>query len=330
MKTLKITEENVIVLSEKYLSKPSVTVIKGIGDDTAVLKPEGNYQLFTTDMLVEGTHFIFDKISPYNLGWKSLAVNISDIASMGGVPTHGVISLGLNDKVDYIWLEEFLKGVSDCSELYSMQIVGGDTVSSHYSNIINVALLGKAEKPVYRSTAKEGYILAITGELGASGAGLWAIQNSGDILCEEEKYCVEKHQKPYPRVDEALFITSRISDLAMLDSSDGLYVSCKTLCEQSGTGLELYGEKFDVSENVSFVSEKSNILLMDFILYGGEDYELVIAIPEKEYEKIKDEYYQLFGEKLTSIGKFTSERNIIKMIYGNSEIILEDKSFKHF
>jgi thiamine-monophosphate kinase len=335
MKNVKMTEAAVISLAETFFKNSSKRLVKGIGDDTAVLKTGGGYQLFTSDILVEGTHFLLDKISPYDLGWKAMAVNISDIAAMGGRPEAALLSLGLNEKINRQWLEKFYEGLSDCCSRYSAFIAGGDTVYAKGSLVINIALLGKTGKPVYRNRAKPGYVLLSTGELGASGAGFWAMQNSREPISAAEKYCLKKHTLPQPRVEEAEFIGSRAARLAMIDCSDGLYISCKTLCEQSGTGVELFGDNFPVSRNLKTVSRKAGKDPGEFVLYGGEDYELIIAMPGKTYERIRAEYSRNFKTGLHCIGKFTDNNNVISLSYdipsGNkSHRILDDRSFKHF
>lgn len=335
MKNSKITEEAIISLAESFFLTSSKKIIKGIGDDTAVLKTEKGYQLFTSDILIEGTHFLLDKINPYDLGWKSMAVNISDIAAMGGRPTFAVLSIGINDKISYEWLESFYQGLSDCGVKYSASIVGGDTVYSKDSLVINIALLGETGKPIYRDNVKPGFLLISTGELGVSGAGLWVMKNRTEPFSAEEKYCLNKHTLPVPRVEEANFISARVGNLSMIDSSDGLYTSGKILCEKSGVGLELFGNRFQISENLKSVSEKANKNPVEFILYGGEDYELVLAMPETSYKKIREEYQQTFNTGLICIGKFTDKKNVINLNYDapsgkNTDKVLDDLSYKHF
>jgi thiamine-monophosphate kinase len=330
MKNSKITEAGIIKLAEKFFPANAANIVKGIGDDTAVLRTGPGYQLFTSDILIEGTHFLFDKISPYDLGWKALAVNISDIAAMGGGPTSALLSIGLNDIIDNQWLESFYHGLADCGLKYQVSVVGGDTVYSKHSLVINIALLGQAVKPVYRDKAQPGYLLLSTGRLGESGAGFWVMQNCREPLSAAEKYCLNRHTLPVPRVEAANFISSRAENLAMIDCSDGLYISGKTLCEQSEVGLELAGERLPVSDNLKEVSEKAGRDPLEFILYGGEDYELIIAMPEMEYNGIKDEYMKLFHSPLYCIGKFNERKNEIILKYNNSDKILNDRSFKHF
>lgn len=324
-----LDELNIIKIAETYLKNDSDDIIKGIGDDTAVIKEVKGKQLLTSDMLIEGTHFLLDKITPFDLGWKSLAVNISDIASMSGNPTFALLSLGLNKKITYEWLVEFYKGLASCAEAYKVKVIGGDTVSAPNDIVINISLLGKADKPIYRDNIKENYILTTTGYLGLSGLGFWLLTNKKDYT-EAETYCINKHVKPLPRVEEGLFLGEKLTTFAMMDCSDGLYSSCKTFCEQNELGITLYQDNLPIAEELAKTSTKYHLKPLDFILYGGEDYELIIAMPIEEYELIKKVYLEKFSFELPLLGKFNKNINEICLISNKSSVILKDKSFKHF
>jgi len=328
---MKLKEEDIILLAKSFFNTNLNNLVKGIGDDTAVLKPlKTDYELFTSDMLIEDVHFILKKITPYNLGWKALAVNISDVASMGGIPTCATLSLGLNNKIDYFWLEMFYQGMKDCALEYSVDIVGGDTVYSPNSIVINISLLGGTDKPIYRNKIKNNYILATTGELGNSYAGLWVLQNIKNNFSEDELFCLEKHSKPKPRLKEGNFISSNIQNLSMIDSSDSLYTTVKILCEQSNLGIKIFEKMVPISEQTKAIANKANIKPIDFALYGGEDYELILALPKQEFDNIQDEYIRIFSSKLICIGEFIESSNEITLVTKNKSKKLKDKSFKHF
>lgn len=325
---MKLNEYQIIALAEKYFVKSSDSIIKHIGDDTAVVKPVKGFQLLTSDMLIEGTHFLLDKISPYNLGWKSLAVNISDIASMAGKPEYALLSIGLNNSVDYEWLEDFYRGISDCSNTYDVHIIGGDTVSSKSEIAINIAITGTSEKPVYRNNAKDGYILTSTGDLGLSGVGLKLLLSDKKNFNELENFCIQRHVKPVPRVNEAQFISQNSNLIAMCDSSDGLFNSAKLISQQSNLGIDLFSENFPLNKNIiEIINDKDKVI--DLILYGGEDYELVFALPENEFYSLKEKYYTCFNYQLPLLGKFNNSNNI-RLKKDNNYLNLFDKSFSHF
>jgi len=319
-----IDEKKIIDLAQKYFINTNTDILKGIGDDCAVTKPSQFSQLFTSDMLVENTHFLFDKIPAYLLGWKSLAVNISDIASMGGIPKYALLSLGINNKIDLNWLEQFYQGISDCAKTYQTSIIGGDTVKSAETIVINIALTGETQRPIYRDNIKNNYLILSTGYLGLSGAGFWCITNN-----IENSFCIEKHNKPIPKVQEGIFLNNHIKNIAMLDSSDGLYKSIETMCEKSNLGAEIYFDNLDIHDQLQNVCTIAKKEPEDFILYGGEDYELIFAIDENDYKSIKEEYFKKFDFDLKILGRFTDTNKEISLIKGKSNLKIQDRSFKH-
>lgn len=319
-----IDERQIIDLAQKYFTDNNPNILKGIGDDCAVTRPSQFLQLFTSDMLVENTHFLFDKIPPYLLGWKSLAVNISDIASMGGKPKYTLLSLGINNKVDLNWLEQFYQGISDCAKTYQVSLIGGDTVKSKEAIVINIALTGEAQRPIYRDNIKNDYLVLSTGYLGLSGAGFFCITNN-----IENSFCIEKHNKPIPRVEEGIFLNKHIKNIAMLDSSDGLYKSIETMCEKSNLGAEIYFDNLDIHDQLKNVCTIAKKNLEDFILYGGEDYELIFAIDESDYINIKKQYFEKFDFELKILGKFTNKNKDITLIKERNSLKIQDRSFKH-
>ncbi|GIW21228.1 MAG: thiamine-monophosphate kinase [Candidatus Sericytochromatia bacterium] len=319
---MNLSEFEIIKLANKYFSYiDNKDIVKSIGDDCAVIKNNSNYfQVMTSDILIEKNHFLFEKITPYNLGWKSLAVNISDIASMGAFPRYALLSLGINKKVNYNWLEEFYKGILDCSKKYDCYVIGGDTVFSDLI-VVNFSVIGYTNKPIYRKEIKNDYVLVTTDYHGYSGIGLYLILKNQDI---EDNIFLEKHYKPVPRVNEALFLKDNVEDFCMMDTSDGLYQSIKFMCNNK-YGFIFNSNNSWIDKKIVDFCNKNNLSYMDFILFGGEDYELSIAMSYNDYLNIKDKYYKNFGKELILVGKFTNEAGII---YSNKSI--EDKTFNHF
>jgi thiamine-monophosphate kinase len=318
-------EKDIIELAKKYFYKENKDVIKNIGDDCAVVNGTNSNQLFTSDILIEDTHFLFDKIPPYLLGWKSLAVNISDIASMAGNPKYALLSLGINEKINVDWINNFYKGISDCADKYNVNVIGGDTVKSNKSIVINITLTGTTNKPIYRDNIKSGNLILSTGYLGLSGAGLWCIKNS-----IENALCIESHYKPIPRIKEGLFLANNTKELSMMDSSDGLFKSIETMCEQSNLGAEIYYKNLPIHNSLKHISSISNIPSENFILFGGEDYELIFSVNENDFNNIKKLYKNLFNFELNVLGNFTDTHKNIYLNKDNNKIILKDQSFSHF
>ncbi len=229
-------------------------VMKGIGDDTAVLKyTKDKYQLFTTDMLVEGVHFT-RAMGARNIGHKALACSISDIAAMGGVPTHAVVSLGVAPKVPVRFVEDLYKGVGLLAKRFGVSIVGGDTVRSR-KTIINVALLGEVEKKclVTRDGARAGDWVFVTGPLGRS-------LKTG------------KHLTFTPRVQEARFLVKQFKPSAMMDISDGLAGDLNYILKASNKGVRLWEDAVPRTKGATLAQALSD----------GEDFELLFTLNEEK------------------------------------------------
>lgn len=226
------------------------TVIRGIGDDCAVLKGPGTHQLlFASDMLVEGVHFRTDS-PPEGIGWKALAVNLSDIAAMGGIPRYAVISLGLPKRTPVSWVDRLYRGLNRCARRFQVNLVGGDTDRSPCV-VIDVAILGEVEKSrlVLRSGAKVGDHLLVTGRLGGSLHS-------------------RRHLRFLPRVKEAQAIGEKVALHAMIDLSDGLAEDLIRLCEESRVGAQLEASQIPRHSGCSLTEA----------LNGGEDFELLVAV----------------------------------------------------
>lgn len=302
-------------------------VIVGIGDDSAVLHPpEGKLQLVTTDMLVENVHFRLDTAKPFQIGWKSLAVNISDIAAMGGEPTYAFISIGLPRETTVEFVDELYSGIRRIAEVYSVDIVGGDTVSSPHL-IINIALLGEveAENLVLRSGAKTGDALVVTGDLGGSEAGLAILKH--ELPVEG----TEKHLMPTPRVREGRFLAKSGHVTSMIDISDGLASEVHHICEASGTGARLCMRSIPISGNVHRVAEYIGKGRYDFALYGGEDYELLFTCQPDKVSLLAEDILKDCGTPLTIVGQIMEKSHSITMEDIAGRIApLEPRGYDHF
>ncbi|MEB3288069.1 MAG: thiamine-phosphate kinase [Vampirovibrionales bacterium] len=246
-------------------------------DDDAYFCPQRRL-ILTTDMLVEGTHFRFSTHSPYDIGWKAAAVNISDIAAMGGKPDFLLISIGLTKATSTGFIDGLYEGLSHCAKAYQALIVGGDTVFSPQLTI-NVTAVGQL--PLQhtlgtRSGARPGHRLIVTGPHGLSAAGLYAldhgIKNAPELL-------LQTHRRPTPRIEQALTLSKRITHYAMMDTSDGLADACLKLSKQSKVQIILDESKLPVNPDLAHFAEKQKQDLMQWMLYGGEDFELIATMP---------------------------------------------------
>ena len=282
-----------IAKAEKISDKD---VVVGIGDDTAVLKYKKNlYLLLTTDMLIEGVHFN-KKATPFQIGWKALAVNISDIAAMGGIPKYGLVSLGLKKNTSLKFVDELYCGIKTIARKFDVKILGGDTVSSS-KLVINIALTGEVEKKylTLRKGAKIGDKIYVTGRLGGSISG--------------------KHLSFIPRVKEARYLVKNLHPTAMIDISDGLLSDLKRICEASNVGARIEQSKIPVSREA---------VSLQNALTGGEDFELLFTVSKKYNNLIKSAKFSI-----TQIGEIT-KRGIILLDERNKNIHLKETGFDHF
>lgn len=314
-------------------------LVAGIGDDAAVFKPTpGRMQLLTTDLLVEGIHFDLTFTSLKHLGWKALAASISDIAAMGGSPRYALVSLCLPQKISVEMIEEFYTGMSFACKKYSLLVAGGDTSASLANMLISVTLSGEAEEEavVYRSGAKAGDYLCVTGHLGASLAGLKVLQREKQRYRDApdqfkpnlERYApaLEKHLMPRPRLDLARILTRDVRIHAMIDVSDGLATEVHHLCRESGTGALVYEHNLPVVTVTQGIAAELSQSPTDFALFGGEEYELLFTIDEKEFERL-----DRLTNDVTIVGRMTEAEKGINLVRENGEQVpLNPGGWDHF
>ncbi len=294
----KIGEFGLINRIKKAIKLDS-SVIKGTGDDCAVLKySRDKYQLFTCDMLVEGVDFRRGE-NPYFIGRKALAVSISDIAACAGLPSHCVVALGLPERATVEFVARLLKGMLDLAKKYKINLVGGD-LSRADKVLIDVSMLGLVEKKnlVLRGGAKSGDIIFVSGELGGSIFG--------------------KHLRFTPRLKEARFLTGNFKVNAMIDISDGLAQDLWHILDESSVGAIIY-------EDLLPLSEKARNL--DDALYRGEDFELLFTMPRTEAKKLLVRKMDIFKP----VGEITHKKCGLKLIdRKGKEKALPARGFRHF
>ncbi|HAW53168.1 MAG TPA: thiamine-phosphate kinase [Flavobacteriales bacterium] len=285
----------------KKLTSRNKNVVKGIGDDAAVIKTGGKEVLLvTSDMLCEGVHFDLLYSPAMHLGYKAVVVNLSDIFAMNGEPQQVTVSLGLSNRMSVEFLEELYKGMQLACEQYNVEIVGGDTVSSQSGLVISITAMGTAgEKEVtYRSTAGENDLICVSGDLGAAYMGLQLLEREKTIF-ESDKgiqpdlsgndYILERQLKPEARKDViAALKLAGIKPTSMIDISDGLSSDLLHLTEGSGIGANIYEEKIPIDPATAMMAEQFNIGPVTAALNGGEDYELLFTIDLKDHEKIAE------------------------------------------
>lgn len=258
---------------------PAPAGILGIGDDCSVIpQRDGMDTLVSTDMLVEGVHFLFDDISPEQLGWKSAAVNISDIAAMGGRPVSTYLSIALPRDIGQEWVMRFINGYREISGRFGAPLLGGDTCSSPDRLCISVTVLGECEhgKALLRSGAKPGDLVCVTGFLGESAAGLRVILE-GKPRTGAAGRLVEKHYRPLPRVSEGVALASSGAVTSMMDISDGVASDLRHIMKESGVGAVIDTGRIPISEDLKAVCPLFGWDSLPLALEGGEDYELLFT-----------------------------------------------------
>lgn len=330
MELKEVGEFGLIHLLKENAIYDSSSVVVGIGDDAAVLLPSARQlQLLTTDMLVESVHFDLRTTTPWQLGYKAVAVNLSDIAAMGGTPKHIVISLALTKDTSTEFVVNLYKGMKEICREFGVNIVGGDTVSSPQGIVINVAAVGEVEPAnlVKRSGAQIGDYVVVTGTIGSSSAGLELLMQG-----EWEDYdfawpLVTAHLTPRPQV-RAGKILAGFGATSMDDISDGLASEANEIASASGVGLIIRAADIPLSRELMQATSVLQKPPLDYALYGGEDFQLIFTIAP---ERLKDLAELDLGIRLTVIGEVVERDKGVTLIDElERETKLEPRGYNHF
>lgn len=287
-----IGERGLLAFIKRVLSGvESPGVVRGIGEDCAVIPLAGTqYLLVTTDTLVEGVHFCLDYTTPYLLGKKTMAVNLSDLASMGGVPTHAFFNLALPEKTPISFVRDLLRGIKFWCQRYNVPIVGGDTVSCPEGMVLTVTVLGRGhrEKIVFRSGAREGDLIFVSGCLGDAAAGL-ALLEAGHRHKPRAGYrrLFRSQLDPAPQLELGRYLAEHKLASAMIDLSDGLATDLAHIAEESGLGAEIDADKLPISRACRRMARELSSSALPWALFGGEDYGLLFTVSPDKAGKLK-------------------------------------------
>jgi len=296
-------------------SQDSEYLIKGIGDDCAVLEKEGDScLLLTTDTLVEGVHFDLDWHPPYLLGRKCASVNLSDIAAMGGRPRACLLSVGFPGMVP-AWFDDFMSGFTSVLAEYGTLLVGGDTVKSQNDIILSVTVTGEGDRKQirYRSGAKAGDLIWVSGSLGNAAAGLELCQNGqcrSAKMSTKWQQLINAHLNPEPQVDLGRILSSSGFVHAMMDISDGLATDLAHLCEESGVGAEIQQDLLPVSGLLRNAAAELAADVFDWILKGGEDYQLLFTTGVSDEQELLRFVSEKSGREIICIGRIIEEPGV--------------------
>lgn len=305
----------------------------GIGDDAALTKPrEGLWLVTTKDLLVEGVHFLLPTSSAANLGYKSLAVNVSDIAAMGGAPRYAYIGLALPKETSVEFVLEFYRGIKKVADQYGVVVCGGDTVASPGPLVISVTVQGevKRENALLRSGASPGDILCTTAPLGASAAGLAIILHRLDCPKKLRNEALLAHTRPTPRVAEAAYLAESGCVSAAMDISDGLLKDLEEICAASCCGALIYEEQLPIHPAARAVATLQGISPLQLALNGGEDYELLISVRAGQFDLLAQGYASRFAPGLLRFGEISEEAGICLIRKDGKREKLNFTGFQHF
>ncbi len=311
------------LLSEKVL---------GIGDDCAILPmDETSDLLVTTDMLIEDIHFLRDKITPWQLGYKSVAVNLSDIAAMGGTPLGTFFSIAIPPGIDVEYLDEFMKGYHDISDKYATPLYGGDTTKSVKHLAINVCAIGKCPKgkAKLRRNAQSGDLICVSGNLGNSAGGLQTILNKVETSSDVE-YLLQRHNLPEPRIKEGQTLLSFPGVHAMMDISDGIASDLVHILKASKKAARIDLEKLPLSESLKRICALQNWSAEELATGGGEDYELIFTVAPEQLNDIQKEFKHQLGKTVYPIGEIKEGEPAIEWYKNRQKVIFSKAGFNHF
>lgn len=273
-------------------------VVKGVGDDTAVLDAGDHFLLATKDLLIEGIHFDMAYTPLKHLGYKSVVVNLSDIAAMNGTPKQILIGIAVSNRYSVEALSEFYEGIYAACERYGVDMVGGDTTSSPSGLFISITALGTVKKGevTFRSQAKENDLICVSGDLGGAYMGLLLLEREKEVFKKDPSmqpdlrghdYILQRQLKPEPRFDVLEQLRKAgIKPNAMIDISDGLASEILHICKGSKAGCNLYEDKIPIDPATAMIAEEFNIQPITAAMNGGEDYELLFTVPITDHEKI--------------------------------------------
>ncbi|MEY3425722.1 MAG: hypothetical protein RL679_1080 [Bacteroidota bacterium] len=324
-------------LTNKFELKNTNSLL-GVGDDAAVIAiSDEEVMLLSTDMLIEGIHFNLMYMPLKHLGYKAVAVNVSDICAMNGTAEQITVSLAVSSRFPLEALEELYDGIRIACENYKVDLVGGDTTSSTSGLIINISVVGRVKKEeiTYRSGAKEMDLLVVTGDLGGAYIGLQVLEREKEVFkanptiqpdLDGHDYIIERQLKPEARKDIIGFLKElEVVPTSMIDISDGLASEIIHLCKASNVGCYVYDEKIPIDAKTSMMAIDFNLDPSTCALNGGEDYELLFTIKQSDFEKIQS------NPNMTVIGHITDATDGIYFIDKNgSALELEAQGWKHF
>lgn len=301
--------------------------IKGIGDDCAVLENLDKQTVVTSDALVEGIHFDLTYVSPSHLGYKAVMVNLSDVYAMNAMPKQILVNMAVSNRFGVEFLEEIYAGISAACEEHEVDLIGGDTTSSYSGLMLSITAIGEANDSdlVYRNGAKANDLIVVSGDLGGAYMGLQLLKREKEVFksdpdmkpqLEGYNYVLQRQLKPEARRDVVQTLEGlEVKPTSMIDISDGLSSEVIHLCKSSDTGARLYEEKIPIDPTVYKACEEFNLTTTTVALNGGEDYELLFTIDQKDHDKIKG------NPNFSIIGHITDKEAGMNLVTRDEQLI---------
>ena len=328
------TEEELVAAIRRMLSGDAPGVVVPIGDDAAVVEGTRHQQILTTDLLIEGVHFELETISAHDLGYKAVVVNVSDVAAMGGSPRYGLASLGVPESIEAPWVVELYAGMREAADEHAMALVGGDT-SRADRVVVSVTVTGEISegRAVGRAGARPGDRLVVTGRLGAAAGGLRLAKAEPDSVMDVlgtdwARELVRALERPVARVGEAQALAAS-GATAMMDLSDGLSLDLHRLCRESGVGAVVRATDLPVAPEVEQLAARLGGDPRVPALHGGEDYELLAALPADAVAGAREALMERFGTELTEIGEIAEGDGVLLETEAGRQP-LEPRGWDHF
>lgn len=333
-----VGEFGLIERLKKNIHLQNKSSIKGIGDDCAVIDNGTDfYTIISTDMLVEKIHFDLSYVPLRHLGYKAIAVNVSDIAAMNGIPEQITVGLAISNRFSIEAIEEIYAGMKIACDNYKVDLVGGDTTSSISGLMISISVIGKVNKNkiAYRNTAKKDDIICVTGDLGAAYMGLHILEREKQVYQSNPEmqpelvgfdYLLQRQLKPEARMDFIHELAEKnIVPTSMIDISDGLASELFHICTQSGVGALIMEENLPIDQLTYQTAIDFHIDPLTCMMNGGEDYELLFTLNPDDYEKIRKHI------DIIAIGKILEDKSIIQLQSKAGTIVpIKAQGWKHF
>jgi thiamine-monophosphate kinase len=308
-------------------------IVRAIGDDAAVFYSDGEQvTLLTTDLLIERVHFLRNAVSAEDLGYKALAVNLSDIAAMGAEPREAFVSIAIPPDCSVTFLDQLYNGMRTLAKAHRVNILGGDTTTSRCDLVINVAVTGRAEPAqlLFRNGARLGDIVCVTGLLGESRAGLQMILAGHVPEDDYSQSLYRRHVHPQPHLAEGCLLSASGTVTAAIDLSDGLLSDLGHIAGQSGVGAVVHADQVPISEALAHYCRRAGCQAIDLALGGGEDYVLLCTVRPDALERLSASFEATFSRPLYRIGQMVVGKGVRVVSASGDDVECTATSWDHF